>query len=242
MGREVGEIEVEGIGKVLVSYSGRAKYVSIRIKPGQIVLVFPHRYTLREALNFLDKKREWIQDTVRKSEKRLSSMRPILFDESTEYKTLTFEVCITRVEGPHFQSKLQEGVLTIYCPKSADIASESVQTLIKKVIERTMTVEAKRVLPDRLRYIAERCGLKYDSCRIRNVRSIWGSCTKESHISLNLYLMRLPQHLIDYVLIHELCHTVELNHSERFWALVDSFTGGRAKSLRKELRGYYPGI
>ena len=120
--------------------------------------------------------------------------------------------------------------------------AENVQSLIHKVIERTMMNEAKRILPERLTFIANKCGLRYVSCRIRNVRSIWGSCTKESHISLNMYLMRLPQHLIDYVLIHELCHTVELNHSERFWSLVDSFTGGRSKELRKELRNYHPGF
>lgn len=242
MGYKEDEIEVEGIGKVSVSYSARAKYVSIRIKPRKIVLVVPGRGTLQDALVFLDKKREWVKAALKKNEERLSQSKETFFDESGEYKTLTFTARIMRVEGVHFQSSLKDGVLTISCPRSVDIKTDNVQTLIRKVIERAMMAEAKRVLPERLSYIAQRCGLRYVSCRIRNVRSIWGSCTRESHISLNLYLMRLPQHLIDYVLIHELCHTVEMNHSDRFWALVDSYTGGKAKSLRKELRGYCPGF
>ena len=233
-------IEVEGIGNVSVSYSERAKYISIRIKPKEIILVVPRWNTLADALVFLEKKREWIKNALRKNEERFSQNH--LFEESSEYKTMTFTVRIVRVDGLHFQSSLKEGVLTISCPKSVDIKEDNVQTLIRKVVERAMMAEAKRVLPDRLSYIAQRCGLQYVSCRIRNVRSIWGSCTKGSHISLNLYLMRLPQHLIDYVLIHELCHTVEMNHSDRFWALVDSFTGGRSKEFRKELRNYHPGI
>ena len=242
MGYKEEEREVEGIGKVTVSYSVRAKYISIRIKPREIILVVPRRNTLRDALFFLDKKREWIKNVLKKNEDRLSKSQVAVLDEASEYKTLTFTVRIVRVEGVHFQSSLKDGVLTISCPRSVDIKVDNVQTLIRKVIERAMLVEAKRVLPERLSYIARRCGLRYVSCRIRNVRSIWGSCTKESHISLNLYLMRLPQHLIDYVLIHELCHTVEMNHSDRFWALVDSYTNGNSKSLRKELRGYCPGF
>ena len=236
------EIEVEGIGKVSVAYSDRAKYVSIRVRPRQVVLVVPRRCTLREALVFLDRKREWVKSALKKNEERLSKDQVVVLDESIEYRTLTFTARIVRVEGVHFQSVLKDGVLTISCPKSADLKAENVQTLIRKVIERAMMVEAKRVLPERLTFIANKCGLCYASCHVRNVRTIWGSCTKESHISLNLYLMRLPQHLIDYVLIHELCHTVEMNHSDRFWSLVDSFTDGRSKELRKELRGYHPGI
>lgn len=242
MGYKEDEIEVEGIGKVSVSYSDRAKYISIRIKPKEIVLVVPRRSSLGDALFFLDKKREWVEAVLKKNKERLSHNQVSQFDEDSVYETLTFTVRIARVEGVHFQSILRDGVLTISCPKSADMKTENVQSLIHKVIERTMMNEAKRILPERLTFIANKCGLRYVSCRIRNVRSIWGSCTKESHISLNMYLMRLPQHLIDYVLIHELCHTVELNHSERFWSLVDSFTGGRSKELRKELRNYHPGI
>ena len=242
MGYKEDEIEVEGIGKVSVSYSDRAKYISIRIKPKEIVLVVPRRSSLGDALFFLDKKREWVEAVLKKNKERLSHNQVSQFDEDSVYETLTFTVRIVRVEGVHFQSILRDGVLTISCPKSADMKAENVQSLIHKVIERTMMNEAKRILPERLTFIANKCGLRYVSCRIRNVRSIWGSCTKESHISLNMYLMRLPQHLIDYVLIHELCHTVELNHSERFWSLVDSFTGGRSKELRKELRNYHPGF
>ena len=73
---------------------------------------------------------------------------------------------------------------------------------------------------------------------IRASRTKWGSCSGCNHISLSLFLMTLPEHLRDYVIIHELCHTVHHNHSPRFHALVDRLVGGCEKALNKELRAF----
>ena len=101
-----------------------------------------------------------------------------------------------------------------------------------------MCAEAKRTLPPRVEYFARRFGFSYGRVTIRAARSKWGSCSGENNISLSLFLMTLPEHLRDYVIIHELCHTVHHDHSPRFHALVDSLTGGREKQLARELRSY----
>ena len=93
-------------------------------------------------------------------------------------------------------------------------------------------------LPSRMAAIAARTGLKYGRLTIRAARTKWGSCSGRNDISLSLYMMLLPEHLRDYVIIHELCHTVHHNHSPRFHALVDSLTGGRERELDRELKTY----
>ena len=93
-------------------------------------------------------------------------------------------------------------------------------------------------LPPRVAAIAARTGLTYNRLSIRAARSKWGSCSGRNDISLSLYMMLLPDRLRDYVIIHELCHTVHHNHSPRFHALVDSLTGGRERELDKELKMY----
>lgn len=113
----------------------------------------------------------------------------------------------------------------------------SVPTPTKEDIER-MRSEAKATLPQRVAELATRFGLKYGKVTIRAARTKWGSCTARGDISLSLYLMTLPEHLRDYIIIHELCHTVHLNHSPRFHALVNEFTEGRERELAKELRQY----
>jgi len=96
--------------------------------------------------------------------------------------------------------------------------------------------EACDYLPVRLNQLAVQFGFTYHRVRISQSRGRWGSCSSKKNINLSLYLMTLPLHLIDYVILHELCHTKEMNHGPSFWALLDEVTGGKARSLRAELR------
>ena len=99
--------------------------------------------------------------------------------------------------------------------------------------------DARTDLPLRLHRISQQTGLAYSSVNLRIARSRWGSCSARNAISLNIALMILPEHLRDFVLIHELCHTREHNHSPRFHALVNRFTEGRERELERELRTYH---
>jgi hypothetical protein len=104
-----------------------------------------------------------------------------------------------------------------------------------KPIERE---KAKAILTERLSYLAGEYGFRYNRVFIKNQKTIWGSCSGKNNINLNMNLIRLPVELRDYVLLHELVHTRIKNHSKKFWAELDKYVGGRAKELRKEMRGY----
>jgi predicted metal-dependent hydrolase len=100
---------------------------------------------------------------------------------------------------------------------------------------------AKERLPKTLERVSARAGLRYGRLTIRNSRSRWGSCSSEGNISLSLHLARLPEELVEYVCVHELCHTVHHNHSAEFHSLVNLHTAGREKELAKQLKNYIPG-
>ena len=95
---------------------------------------------------------------------------------------------------------------------------------------------AREDLSERIARLSAASGLRYEKLSIRASRTKWGSCSGQNHISLSLFLMTLPEHLRDFVILHELCHTVHHNHSPRFHALLDRLTGGREKALNRELR------
>ncbi|MDE6876961.1 MAG: M48 family metallopeptidase, partial [Alistipes sp.] len=97
---------------------------------------------------------------------------------------------------------------------------------------------AKVDLPERAARLSRQTGLRYEKLTVRAARTKWGSCSAKGSISLSLFLMTLPEHLRDFVIIHELCHTVHHDHSPRFHALVDRLTGGHEKALSRELRAF----
>ncbi len=109
----------------------------------------------------------------------------------------------------------------------------------KRAVE-ILRAEAKAILPPMVSRLAAEHGFRHGQVRIKATRSRWGSCTARGDINLSLSLAALPQHLAEYIVLHELCHTVHRNHSAHFHALLDHVTGGRSKALNKELRAYRP--
>ncbi len=96
---------------------------------------------------------------------------------------------------------------------------------------------ARDYLPGRLAELASEHGFSYNSVRIKHNVSNWGSCSAKGNINLNLNLMRLPEELRDYVMLHELCHLKQLNHGPEFHALLESVCPGH-RELQKQLRNY----
>lgn len=87
---------------------------------------------------------------------------------------------------------------------------------------RELADQAKRVIPPRAEYFAGLLGVTFGRITIRNQKTCWGSCSARGNLNFNLMLMRVPEAVLDYVVVHELCHRKEMNHSPRFWSLVES--------------------
>ncbi len=98
---------------------------------------------------------------------------------------------------------------------------------------------ARFTIPYRVAQLASKHKFYYRKLTLRSSRTKWGSCTMRKEISLSIFLMILPEYLRDFVILHELCHTVHMNHSPEFHALLDRLVEGREKELQKELKTYY---
>lgn len=86
---------------------------------------------------------------------------------------------------------------------------------------RKLADQALKVLPERTAYFAKKMGVTYGKITIRNQKTRWGSCSAKGNLNYNCLLMLTPPDVIDYVVVHELCHRLEMNHSPRFWHEVE---------------------
>ncbi len=230
------EIIVDDIGKINFVKSRRAKNISISVRPLKGVKVtLPYFVCYNEAEKVIAHKKDWIirnLGKVRELEKNHT-----IFTEEETYQTRFHKLIMKRNGTEKVSVRVQSGKIILNYPSQLSVESDIIQSAIRKGIERAFKIEANEYLPLRVKQLAEKFELTYENVSVKNVKSRWGSCSRRKNINLNIHLMRLPDHLIDYVILHELAHTVELNHSKRFWNLLDSLTGC-AKLLDKELKNY----
>jgi len=97
--------------------------------------------------------------------------------------------------------------------------------------------EARKKLVNRLNELSEQYGFRYNKVFVRNQKTRWGSCSSKNNINLNIKLVRLPDEMIDYVLLHELVHTRIKNHTKAFWTELNKFVGD-AKEMSKIMNEY----
>ena len=133
------------------------------------------------------------------------------------------------------KSVVRSNKITISIPQSNEVEDAEVQNEIRKAIERAWRKEAKEYLPKRVEELASKHKFDYKKVAVKNSKTRWGSCSFDNSINLSLHLMRLPDHLVDYVILHELVHTKIKNHSRDFWQLLD-IVSGNAKKLDREVK------
>lgn len=230
-------LTIDGIGEVEFVRKKGVRRLSIRLRPFESLrLLAPWNAPRAEALRFLAEKAGW----VRRQRRRLQAVEAsrTRFAEGVPFRTRLHTLSIQRAPIEEPAAEWRPGSLIVRLPADLDVDSDPAQDFIRRAVEDTYRREARLVLPARLRSLAERHGFRFGRVQIRSQRSRWGSCSARNDISLNLHLLRLPDHLVDYVLLHELAHTVEKNHGPRFWRLLDAHTAGKARALDRELRAY----
>ncbi len=229
-------IHVDNIGNVTFRKNKRSKNVSIAIRPMKGVVVnLPFYLSYRFALNIVEKKQTWILNHLPEIEK--IENKATIFTENTSFNTRYKKLLISKDQDDKIKTRITSNSIIVKYPENIDVKNPSVQKIIRTVIIKTLRSEAKEYLLARTQQLSEKHNFKFNKIYIKNAKTLWGSCSAVNNINLNLHLLRLPDYLIDYVIIHELCHTVEKNHGQRFWKLMDTILGD-AKKLSKKLRSY----
>ncbi len=229
-------VKFDDIGPVCFVRNAKSRHLKIYIRPHQKVKVaVPELISLKSAYKFVQSKKNWIikqQDKVADFEKKLT-----VFDAQTDFRTREHTLKLHLHEKSSIKTIINQEFIHVYFPSFANVKDSRIQQAIRHAIIETWRIEAKKLLPVMADNLARKYGFHYKRISIRNNKTRWGSCSKNNNINLNLHLIRLPQHLCEYVILHELAHTVYKNHQKPFWNLLDQFIGN-AKKLDQELNKY----
>ncbi|MDD2196926.1 MAG: SprT family zinc-dependent metalloprotease [Bacteroidales bacterium] len=222
-----------GVGDIYLKRNRKARKLSISIKPsGEVRVTVPGLLPLSYAKTFVEAKQDWI--TSKLNELSVLNQQRII---SSGYKTREHELQFKATSASDIKVNFEEQYINVTHPEGIDTESEYLQNIAKEAIVEAYRKEAKAILPNRVSELAQKHNFKYNTLRIKNITSRWGSCSSVNNINLSLYLMKLPDELIDYIILHELAHTVHKNHGPNFWNLLDKLTGD-AKMLSKRVKKY----
>ncbi|MDA3779946.1 MAG: SprT family zinc-dependent metalloprotease [Bacteroidales bacterium] len=224
------------IGNITIRKSKRAKRISIKIKPIKGVFVtIPNYVSFKKGEKYLSLKKEWIINNLSKIKKIENNIT--VFNNSTDFKTRKRTLNIASHKENNVKVNLLNDIINIKYPAHIPVENTTIQNNIRQAIEFALRIEAKEYLPQRVEILAKKHDFSYKKVFVKNAKTIWGSCSEVNNINLNIHLLRLPDYLIDYIILHELCHTKEKNHKKSFWELLD-VVYPNAKKYSKELKTY----
>jgi predicted metal-dependent hydrolase len=216
-----------------VRYSARARAVSLRICAQRgLQIVAPRFFDAAQAPQVLQQHRQWIERAWQRIQPQATANEPEAPPQQLSLLALNEIWSIRYLPEAHNKKLWQEASVE----KCLIVNASSTHRLkIKKILLCWLQQRARFSLLPWLATLSQQTGLSYMHASVRNATTRWGSCSARKTISLNGKLLLLPPHLVEYVLLHELCHTLHLNHSRRFWDLVKQFSPD-CHYLRKQLK------
>lgn len=224
-------IHIEDLGPVNFYKRRGARNLRVSVADNGLIRVsFPWWVSYDIAQRFLNSKKDWV----------LSKRLVVIFQfESDQRIGKAHKLIFSSKTTDQIRSKIVNNEVIVFHPQHIAPNHGAVQAAAAKAALRALKIESSTLLTQRLAQLARQHGFNYSRVNFRMLKSRWGSCNTDGTIVLNIYLMQLPWHLIDYVIVHELAHTQAMNHSPNFWSLVEKKMPD-FKARRKEIKLYRP--
>ena len=202
-------LRIETIAYSLVRSSRRTVALVIR-SDGTLEVRAPRFASVSEIERFIVSKRQWIDKKTYEVKKRKAKTYQQYADGGNVlFFGKEFKITVSQ--------KCKRAVLRdehILCPEGSE-------AIIRKNLVQLMRREAKKYIAEKVEVLAKRSGFTYEKVRISSAKTRWGSCSSRGTLSFSYHLITAPEKVIDSVILHELCHTRQMNHSKRFYALLE---------------------
>jgi len=215
----------------MVSYqlirSDRRKTLGLQVKLGKVVVRAPNYVSEKVIDDFISQKSAWLRAKIDEQQtvydEDCCTFRHgcnILFKGDLHTLVIDFSPKPNTYPGTDEQGNKYLVVELANRQKEKARSAQTQALMVKKQLESFYKQHAQNTIPQRLAELSELTSLFPSAYKIRQYKSRWGSCNSSGELSFNYLLLMAPSHIIDYVIIHELCHLKHLNHSTDFWQLV----------------------
>lgn len=219
------------LGEIVIKKNGRAKSFIARVKYGVLHITVPSFVSEASIREFVNQNKKALME--------LKVNQPLVLIQNS-FSIHADEYVLNLKLGNNTTSSLrvEDKIHTLLLKQDFDFENENSQRWLRKVIEETLVARAKQVFPPILKDLANKHSLSFSKVSINRAKTRWGSCSSNQFINLSCYAVLLPLPLIRYVMLHELSHTIHMNHGKEFWSLLNQLSGGRAEALDIELRQF----
>lgn len=195
------------------------KHARLRVsEDGKIRIIIPPAFSQEDIEDLLDKKRRWIAKQLKffekKSSIKLQRNQLLLFGNRYGY---------------FYDSRYKQRVIVNHEHKTIRAKRDLLE---KEIQEKWLRSIAKRHITARVQELSGKLNFSYNRLFIRNQRTKWGNCSKNGNISINWRLIKAPDFVLDYVIVHELVHTESMNHTSKFWTLLKSYYPDYKKAIK----------
>ena len=197
----------------IIRSTKRLRTISLQIKDG-IPIIYCPTYIKDSYLRLIIKKKQlWIKKKINAEKER----EKIQVKNKSFFPFLGRNLTLLTMASKENKVLLKNNSILIHCTESERA---------KKNLVEWLKLEAKKYLVARVQFISSKIKISFKSLNLRGYKAMWGACNSRSEICLNWKLVMLPKKVIDYVIVHELCHIIEPNHSKSFWSLVKKHDNG----------------
>ena len=212
-------------GEAMFEYElKRTKRKTIGIKitiEGAVIVTAPSRLSEKEIRRVLKSKELWVEkkkELIKLAREEMAGDMKFLKDKVL-YLGQAYPVDL--VLEPEFY----KASVGLYGEKIYIMSRSFEEKEMKEILEHWYRKEAKRIICDRIKHYEKQINVQVNEVRIKEQKTRWGSASTKGNVNFNWKLIMAPLEVIDYVVIHELCHLIEMNHSEAFWNLVAQYDG-----------------
>jgi predicted metal-dependent hydrolase len=189
------------------------KTIALKVSPeGRLEVAAPNEASDIDIENIVNKKKFWLYKTVNKIKEKVSKSlkKEFISGELFWYLGKRYRLDVTN-------NCEHRGLKFLH---SKFVLNSEDKTNAEQLFKEFYKLKAKEKLESQVKKYAKQMGVQHQELKFLDMKKRWGSCTNEGNIILNFYLIKAPMYVIDYVIVHELAHLIEYNHSPRFWNII----------------------